>query len=74
MTEVPCGTLAKVTYKATCSRHLPEQYFTMAKHVTNDFCFVDAMEAAILKILQARRWFLIFYDTEKHLLGNGVSN
>ena len=26
---------------------------TGAKHMTNDFCFVDVMEAAILKILLA---------------------
>ena len=42
--------------------------------MTNDLCFVDAMEAAILKHLLTRRRLSIFYDTEKLLLGiNGLN-
>ena len=40
----------------------------------NDFCFVDFMEAANLKILLAQQGFLLFYDTEKHLMGNKWSS
>ena len=49
-------------------------YTTVVKHVINDFCFVDVMEAAILKILLARRRFSLFYDTEKRLPGNKWSS
>ena len=41
---------------------------TVAKHVTNDVCFIPILRAAILKFLPARRRFSRFYDTEKHLL------
>ena len=34
---------------------------TVVKHMTNDFSFVGVMEAAILKILIARRQFLLFF-------------
>ena len=44
------------------------------KHVTNDVCFVYLMEAAILKILLARRRFSHFYDAEKRLLRNKWSS
>ena len=47
---------------------------TVAKHMTNDVCFVDLMEAAILKILLVRRRFSHFYDTEKRLLRNKWSS
>ena len=42
--------------------------------MTNDFCFVDVMEAASLKILITRQRFSLFYDTEKGLLGNEWSS
>ena len=38
---------------------------TVAKHATNDFRFVEVMEAAIFKRLLARRRFSLFYDTEQ---------
>ena len=47
---------------------------TVAKHMTNDVCFVDIMEAAILKNLLAWRRFPHFYDAEKHLLRNKWSS
>ena len=46
----------------------------VAEHVTNDVCFADLMEAAILKILLAWRWFSHFYDAEKRLLTNKWSS
>ena len=46
----------------------------MAKHLTNDFCVFDVMEAVILKILLAWRRVSLFYDTEKRLLGNKWSS
>ena len=33
--------------------------------MTNDFCFVDVMETAILKCLQAWRRFLSFFMTHR---------
>ena len=42
--------------------------------MTNDFCFVDIMEAAILKGLLDPWRFSTFYDTEKYLLGNKCSS
>ena len=46
----------------------PQAINTVAKHVTNDICFIPIMEATILKFLPAWLWFPRFYDTEKHLL------
>ena len=37
--------------------------------MTNDVCFVDVMETAVLKTSVPTKVFA-FYDTEKRLLGN----
>ena len=42
--------------------------------MTNDVCFVDLMEAAILKNFLARRRFSHFYDAEMRLLRNKWSS